>query len=80
MNNTTAEHNNLFPDPVLSTIQSPVYQNYTGNWCSDRRCPKSAKNLLEILFINKRGYFGDECTRDLLARKLVVDFQEGDLS
>lgn len=74
MDNTTSEHNKVFDSPVLSAIQS------TGKLCSGKECPKSAKNCLEILFINKRGYFCEECTRDLLAKKLAVSVQESDQS
>lgn len=80
MNITTSKGKNLFAKAVSSNEQSDTYQNYKERRCSGRECTKSAKNLLAILFINKRGYFCDECARDLLAKKLAVSVLEGDLS
>ncbi|MGI0043737.1 MAG: hypothetical protein ACRD47_08500 [Nitrososphaeraceae archaeon] len=80
MNNTTSKHNNLFPNPVFTRPYPSTYQNYSGKRCSGRDCTKSAKNLLDVLFINKRGFFCDECACDLLANKLVVSVHESDLS
>jgi hypothetical protein len=80
MNYTISGHNNLIPNPVFSESQYAGCQNYMGKQCSGRECTKSAKNLLEIIFINKKGFFCDECTHELLAKKLAVSVQESDQS
>ena len=62
MNNTISEDNNL--DLTIS-------ESYKKQ-CSGKGCTKIAKNLLLILFVNKKGYFCDECTRNLLTEQLAV--------
>jgi hypothetical protein len=48
--------------------------------CSAKGCSKNAENLLSILYINKRGYFCDECARDLMSGKLAISLPKGDLN
>lgn len=80
MDNTTSELNNLSANPKEQAIQ---LQNSLQRKCSGKECTKNAKSMLEILYINKRGYFCDECTHDLLAAELAVRLSEpseGDLT
>ena len=70
MNNTISEDNNLFADLTISESYNNHYSE--SKQCSGKGCKKIAKNLLMISFVNKRGYFCDECTHDLLAEQLAV--------
>ena len=70
MNNTISENNNLFADLTVSESYENQYSR--SKQCSGKGCKKIAKNPLLISFVNKRGYFCDECTRDLLAEQLAV--------
>jgi hypothetical protein len=78
MNNTTPEDNNLFDD--LAIHQSNQGSNATSRQCSGKGCTKIAKNLLTISYINKKGYFCDECTRDLVTKHLAIRIQEVSLT
>jgi hypothetical protein len=73
MNNSNSEYNSL---STIPKTQSKDCQNYLHRQCSGRGCTKDAKILLEILYINKRGYFCDECTSDLLSKGLAVRASE----
>jgi hypothetical protein len=70
MNNTTSEGINLFDG--LSVYESSQDQNTISKQCSGKGCTKIAKNLLLISYINKKGYFCDVCTSDLLTMQLAV--------
>jgi hypothetical protein len=39
--------------------------------CAGRQCNNPGKNLLEILFINKPGWFCDSCRDDLVKLELA---------
>jgi hypothetical protein len=39
--------------------------------CAGRNCSKSGINPLNIIYINKIGWFCDDCKKDLLDLKLV---------
>ena len=41
--------------------------------CAGIHCNKAAKRRLRILYINKSGWFCDDCSRDLLNLDLGVD-------
>ena len=69
-NTTFPENNNLLGD--LSISESYKNQCSVSKQCSGKGCKKIAKNLLMISFVNKRGYFCDECTHDLLSEQLAV--------
>lgn len=77
---STSKGNNLSPKSVVSHMQTSENQYQLQRQCSGRGCSKNAKNLLAILYINKKGYFCDECARDLLAGKLAISLLKGDLS
>jgi hypothetical protein len=70
MNNTISEANNLFADLTISESYSNHYSESKQG--SGKGCKKVANNLLLISFVNKRGYFCDKCTHDLLAEQLAV--------
>ena len=72
MNNTKSEGNNLFDSLAISE----TYQNQLSNQCSGKGCTKIANNLLTILYINKKGYFCDDCTSDLLTKQLAMTIQK----
>ena len=74
MNSTTSEGNNLFDD--LGNSESCQNQNSASMQCSGKDCTNIAKNLLLISYINKKGYFCDECTSDLLTKQLAIRIQE----
>ena len=68
MNNTISEDNNLYAD--LTTSES--YEISRSKQCSGKGCKKVANNLLMISYVNKSGFFCDECTHDLLTEQLAV--------
>ncbi|MFZ0556559.1 MAG: hypothetical protein WAM26_14860 [Nitrososphaeraceae archaeon] len=70
MSNTASEDNNLFDGLVVSESYHNQYS--ASNQCSGKGCTKIAKNLLMISYINKRGYFCDECACDLLIKQLAI--------
>ena len=78
MENAISEHNNLFDNLVIS--KSYQNQNSVPKQCSGKGCTQNAKNLLLILYINKKGYFCDECSRDLITRQLAIRIQEVSLT
>ena len=72
MNNITSKDNNLFDNSTTSES----YQNQYSKQCSGRDCTKIAGNLLTILYINKKGYFCDDCAHELITKKLETKLQE----
>lgn len=70
MNNNLTEDNNLLGNLTISESYKNMYS--VSKQCSGKGCTKIAKNLLMISFVNKRGYFCDECTRYLLTEQLAV--------
>jgi hypothetical protein len=76
--NTISEDKNLFDDSTAS--ESNQNQHSASKQCSGKDCTRIARNLLMILYINKKGYFCDECTHDLLSRQLAKRIQEVSLT
>lgn len=75
MDYTTSEDNNLFDNSESNQNQSSMSKQ-----CSGKECTRTAKNLLSISYINKKGYFCDECTLDLLTKQLAIRIQEVSLT
>ena len=74
MNNTTSEDNNLLGNLTIPESYKNKYS--ASKQCSGKGCTKIAKNLLTILYINKKGYFCDDCTSDLLTKQLAMTIQK----
>jgi hypothetical protein len=80
MDNSTSKHNKISANQKEQPIR---LQDSLWRRCSGRECIGTAKNLLMIHYIRKRGYFCDECTHDLLTAELAVrlsEMPEGDLT
>ena len=74
MNNITSKDNNLFDNSTTS-------ESYQNQYSSSKRvqvrdCAKIAGNLLTILYINKKGYFCDECAHELITQETRKKIQE----
>lgn len=69
MNNIPSQDNNLYQslnyDSGDSLTKSP-------SKCNCKGCEKSGKTLLKINYINKTGYFCENCAEDLLSEELAV--------
>ena len=58
--------------PLLSPLDSETVVEGTRS-CAGRGCRNTGTNLLEILYINKVGWFCNSCKSVLLAENLVVE-------
>ncbi len=41
------------------------------NRCAGKNCKNKAKHELKVLYLNKIGYFCDQCTKDLLSLEIA---------
>jgi hypothetical protein len=63
MNNITGQHYILSPSATLDRVYDK---------CSGKDCTDIGKTLLEIVYINKTGYFCDSCSEENEAHHLEM--------
>lgn len=54
-------------------MNSDIHYNFEQyKDCAGKDCKRKGRTLLKINFLNKKGYFCDSCTADLLQSEIAV--------
>jgi hypothetical protein len=80
INNIASDDNNLYQSEISFGSNSNFCNPTTSKpKCMGKGCEYCGRILLKIKYINKIGYFCDNCAKDLLVEGLAISTSEVDV-